>query len=87
MHPSLLYDTTVREQQHRLAQDERRHEIALRVRERAPRPVADRRRSSVRSTLGRTMRATRRRTAPAGAPRQRPAATARPAADGHALAA
>jgi hypothetical protein len=86
MHPSLLYDTAVREQQQRLARDERRHEIALRLRDRAPRPVADTRRSRVRSTLGRTVRATR-RTAPAGAPRQRPAATARPAADGHALAA
>nr|WP_297422089.1 hypothetical protein [uncultured Actinotalea sp.] len=91
MHPSLDHELAAREQQRRLAQELHRHELALRARDRATRPTtrraAPRRASAVRSALGRTVRATRRPSAPAGAPAQRPAAIARPAADGHALAA
>ncbi|WP_225754005.1 hypothetical protein [Actinotalea sp. Marseille-Q4924] len=85
MHPALLYDATVRDQQHRLALEARRHEVARRTGVTAP--AGRRVPSAARTVLVRARRAVRTPSAPAGAPVQRPAATARPAADGHALAA
>lgn len=83
MHPSLLYDATVREHELRLAEAARRHELALRDRTSARAG----RRSVARTAVSRVRPARRRTTAPSGAPAQRPAATERPAAGGHVLAA